>query len=226
MQKLAAVYFLRNQLKIINNLREKYDPDSFLIPPHITIVSPVSELTEGEFISHIEKVLGDFYSFPVHLCGLMETPDHCLFILVKNGGEQITSLHDNLYTGILQKYIPKDYPFIPHLTLGCFEQNGIYNERLYTDAYEEAVRLDINISAIFDSISIIKGDGIGPIKVLKRIDLSIDKLARIAVPKTLRGQLNLTSGHEEDNKAKSEFQKLLKSVTNKYSRSLRKLAEN
>lgn len=168
MQKLAVVYFLKINVDKIINLRRKYDPHWKIISPHITIVSPISAITEGQLIEHVENVINDIYSFSIHLTGLMKTSDDCLFLLVKEGNEKIINVYDRLYSGILTSYIPTDYPFVPHVTIGKFETK---DNSIYTKAYKEAQDLRLDMTCVFDAVSVIKGNGITPVITIKTIKL-------------------------------------------------------
>lgn len=165
MQKLAVVYFPKTNLDKINAFREKYDPNSRIIPPHITIVSPFSEISESQLIEHVEKVTKDIKSFSIRLTGLTKTFDDCLFLLVKEGKEKIINLHDQLYSGILTPYLPTDYPFIPHITLGYF---GAKDHNLY----KEAEKASFDLSCAFDTVSVIKGDGLTLAKIIRTFNLN------------------------------------------------------
>jgi 2'-5' RNA ligase len=167
MQKIAVVYFPQTNLEKINTFRERYDPGFKIIVPHITIVSPISEFSEDEFIEHIESSVKNVSSFSIHLKGLSKTLDGCLFLNVKEGNEEIANLYKKLYSGILKPFIPTEYSFEPHITLGCFDANG----DIFSTAYSEAEKLNIDINCKFDSLSIIKGDGLSPAIVIKTIPL-------------------------------------------------------
>lgn len=169
MQKIAIVYFPNINTKEIDTFREKYDPGFKIISSHITIVSPVSEILENQFVEHIESVVKDVKLFSTHLIGLAKTLDKHLFLKVRDGNEQIVNLHDKLYSGILNPYIPTDFPFEPHITLGYFGMN--IDDKLFDQACSEAEGLNFDITCNFDSLSIIKGDGLSPAKILKTIAL-------------------------------------------------------
>lgn len=168
MQRLAVVYFPKTNLDKINSFREKYDINWQIISPHMTIVSPLSEVSESQLVKHVEKVTKEIKSFSIHLTGLTKTFDNFLFLLVKEGNEKIVHLHDKLYSEILIPYIPTDYPFAPHITLGDFSKT---NDKLLAKAYSEAQDLNFDITCDFDAISIIKGDGLSPAKIVKTINL-------------------------------------------------------
>lgn len=172
MQKLAVVYYPKIDLDKINDFRMKYDPNWQRIPPHITIVSPVSEISDSQLLEHAEESAKKIKPFSIHLKGLTKTFDDYLFLLVKEGNEEIVHLHDKLYSGILTSHIPTDYPFHPHITLGYFRKNdNTFNDVLYAKAYEEAQGLNFDITCDFDSVSIIKGEEINPPQIIKTIYL-------------------------------------------------------
>jgi len=123
--------------KIINEIREKYDPLANHIKPHITLVFPFdSEIETKELQDHImsaisgikpfEIVLGKFK--PVNAIGKY------LFLNIKEGSESIKELHKRLYTEILKPYFPKwlkDGTFLPHMTVGCFDNDEKFTEAVY-----------------------------------------------------------------------------------------------
>ncbi len=164
MQRLAVVYFPKINLDKVNSFREKYDPKWHIIPPHITLVSPISDVTEKQLTKHVENIAEDIQPFSIHLIGLTKTSDGCLFLLVKEGKEKIANLHHRLYSGILDSYIPTDLPFIPHITLGNF---GTEESALYA----EAEKANFDITCAFGEMSIIKGDGVSPAKIVRTIDI-------------------------------------------------------
>lgn len=166
MKKLAVVYFLKTNLDKINYFRKQYDPNWFIIPPHITIVFPLSEVSDNQLVEHLKKVTKDVKPFSICLNGLSKTDDGCLFLLVKEGKEKIVSLHNKLYSGILTSHMPAGFPFIPHITLGDFGTTNA-NLDLCVRAYTEAQALDLEIKEAFNTISLITGDGKTQVKVIQ-----------------------------------------------------------
>ena len=120
MQKLAVVYFPSIDLDEINNFRQKYDPNWNIIRPHITLVSPISDISEKLLFQHIETIIKELKSFPINLNGLTKSFDNYLFLQVKKGKEEITQLHDKLYSGMFASYLQSDISFSPHITLSYF----------------------------------------------------------------------------------------------------------
>ncbi len=110
--------------------------------------------------------------FPIHFKGLHKTSDNYLFLLVKEGNENIVKLHDKLYFGIMAPHIQADFPFVSHITLGCFIKNDkTLDEALYTKAYSQAEALNFDFMDTFDSVSIIKGDGATSANIIRTIKL-------------------------------------------------------
>ena len=172
MQKLAVVYFPKITSDKINNFRRKYDPVWKIIPPHITIVSPISEVSESQLVKHVETVIKNFTSFSIYLTGLTKTYDDYLFLLVKEGNKEILNLHNKLYSGVIAPYMPTDFPFVPHITLGYFRtKEDNFDNELYVKAYAEAQNLHFDTNCKFDAISVIKGDGLSPARIVKVINL-------------------------------------------------------
>ena len=57
-------------IDVINDIREKYDPLADLVLPHITLVFPFdSELTNEELKFHLKKCLNNIKPFKVKLEG-------------------------------------------------------------------------------------------------------------------------------------------------------------
>ncbi len=172
MQKIAVVFFPRSNLEKINSFRKNYDPSFNILLPHITIVSPLSELSENQLIEHAEKAMKGTVPFAIHFKGLYKTSDNYFFLLVKEGNENIVKLRDRLYSGIMAPHIPTDFPFVSHITLGCFIKNDkTLDEALYTKAYSEAEALNFDFTDTFDSVSIINGDGTTSANIIRTIKL-------------------------------------------------------
>lgn len=134
----AVVNFPTVSLSNINVIRERYDPTWNIIQPHITLVFPFSTLSEHQVIEHLDLVIRTEKAFQIHLNGLTNSFDDYLFLLVKEGKQEVIKLRDKLYSGILTPYLRNDLPFIPHLTLGYFRsKDNTFDKDLYEKAYTE-----------------------------------------------------------------------------------------
>ena len=121
----ALVHYPKIDTRLIDQLRQKYDPQFGLIDPHITIMFPVRDSIDGNsLVSHLENVLSDCRPFPIRLQGLQRSWDDCLFLLVRDGSSEIVRLHNRIYSGVLAGYKNTDIKFVPHLTLGAFGKDA------------------------------------------------------------------------------------------------------
>jgi 2'-5' RNA ligase len=149
----AVVHYPDIDTHHINQFRKKYDPQSHLIEPHITLVFPFPErISENNLTHHVEGVLKNLGPFPIHLQGLQKSWDDYLFLLIGQGNTDIKNLHTELYTGILAAYWRVDCPYVPHLTLGSF--SGAADT--YLEALEEAKQIGMGFHCKLDRVHIVK----------------------------------------------------------------------
>lgn len=103
----------------IENIRQKHDPLFELIPPHITIAFPFkSDISNDELKSHILNLSRGVGKIEIEFANCITHVRNYLFLEVERGKEQITKLHDILYTGPLLQFLKEDIPYIPHVTVG------------------------------------------------------------------------------------------------------------
>ncbi len=165
-------YFLCHFPKIeysqINEIRDKFDANRKFIDPHIAVVFPVdSAIGEENLISHISSVVLNISPFPITISGLEKSWDYYLYLTVQEGKENIISLHDKLYTGILEKFWFKSVPFTPHITLGFFanrqakfDKSDLDSIEVKQSSFDEAITLatkhNFNYSSTVDNLHLIK----------------------------------------------------------------------
>ena len=105
----------------IQSFRAKNDERYYnLILPHFTLVFPVNNLPQKGFINHVEKASKKFKEFYFVLRCAQIVKDSFsdytdLFLIPEEGYRIFVKLHDALYSGILEKELRLDIPFIPHL---------------------------------------------------------------------------------------------------------------
>ena len=132
--------------RIIDSIRDRYDPLATHVKPHITLVFPFdSDIESNVLREHISSVLANITAFEVTLKGI--TPENYfakyLFLNIQKGGNEIIELHKRLYTGILENYFPKwlkGHIFLPHMTVGNFDNDddfaiAINETRNITDSF-------------------------------------------------------------------------------------------
>ena len=149
----ALVHYPKLDTQLIDQLRQKYDPQFGLIDAHITVMFPVRDTIDGHtLVSHLENVLSDCRPVPIRLQGLQRSWDDCLFLLVREGSSEIVRLHNRIYTGILADYKNSNIEFIPHLTLGAFNKDA---ER-YAQALSTATALGLDYRCVLDGLDLVK----------------------------------------------------------------------
>lgn len=134
--------------EIIDSIRKKYDPTESFLEAHITLVFPFESVIDDDTIeTHVIKTTAKIEPFEVVLQGIKSDKsfDNCIFLEVVKGIEELTKLHNNLYAGILEQYMPKwldDIKFIPHMTVGKFQSK---------DELDRAITELKNIKDVFRS---------------------------------------------------------------------------
>jgi 2'-5' RNA ligase len=117
----------------IQEIRNRYDPLSDKIPPHITLVFPFeSSIPSVDILVHIKSVAEHMSPFHMTLKDVTGSGGEFLFWNVKKGNDFLIQLHDELYEGILAPYRNPRYTYSPHITLG---RPG--NSEEYINALEE-----------------------------------------------------------------------------------------
>lgn len=164
MEFYALVYFPKMHSSKIDAFRKKYDPKWNVIPPHITLVFPFSDVPENLILEHVKKVTQEARPFPIHLRGLQKVENELIFLLVKDGRDEIIHIHDQLYSRIFAS-LEQEYVFEPHITIGEVSSTEI------DKVLEEAEALDIDMHAIFNTLSLVKGDGVSPAKIIGVVEL-------------------------------------------------------
>jgi len=114
-----------DNMKCIDDLREKYDPLADKVRPHITLVFPFeSAFTENEISKKLNNVLHKIKPFEIKLQGL-SLRGRWLLLDVINGTEILTEIHKMLYNDEFAEYKPSWLnQFVPHITVGRFDSEN------------------------------------------------------------------------------------------------------
>lgn len=103
----------------IQEIRDKYDRLSSLVPPHITLVFPFyDEISNTELIDKLLILLKNFSAFDVTFNGLSFLEDNYIFLNCTDGAQNLISLHDKIYKEILPSHFKSSIIYTPHITLG------------------------------------------------------------------------------------------------------------
>lgn len=141
---------------IINEIREKYDPLANHVKPHITLVFTFEScLTSIKLRDHLEKVLTEISPFRLTMGDVMKVDNSLgmyLFLVLIEGNEDIKKLSSKLYTGILEPYKPEwlnDRTYLPHMTIGNFTSRDGLNK-----AFNDVSAIKENFTTIVDKVSV------------------------------------------------------------------------
>ena len=166
----TLLYYPKYKDNKVEDFRKKYDKNYKDWNSHITLIFPISdnEINETELINHIQNVLKNFKSFEIHIKGLTKSWDHWLFIILEEGNNKVTKLHDELYTGPLKKFLRDDIEFIPHIAIGHFSRKSDYNvadpkrfkldKETYNMAHKEAKKFKFDYRCNVDKLVLEKFD--------------------------------------------------------------------
>jgi 2'-5' RNA ligase len=143
-------------VNIIDEIREKYDPLAYNVRPHITLVFTFeSSLTTIELKEHLEKVLTEISPFKLTMGDVMKIDNSLgmyLFLVLTEGNEDAKKLSSKLYTGILEPYKPEwlnDKTFLPHMTIGNFTSRDDLNK-----AFEDVSTIKESFSTMVNKVSV------------------------------------------------------------------------
>lgn len=110
-----------DNMDVIDEIREKYDPLANFVRPHITIVFPFEmNITNEELSKILDNRIGNIKPFEIELQGFSKCEDrfgNYLFLNVIRGTEIITQLHDLLYSNEFS-LLNLGISFMPHMTVG------------------------------------------------------------------------------------------------------------
>jgi 2'-5' RNA ligase len=111
----------------IEELRERHDPNYRLVAPHWTLIFPTAAPDPAALERHVAEVAASFAPFAFDLrCALVVRDAFSelthLFLVPDAGFGQIVRLHDGLYGGMLADQLHLDVPYIPHITIGAFDE--------------------------------------------------------------------------------------------------------
>lgn len=143
-------------INVINEIREKYDPLAKHVRPHICLVFTFeSNITSNELNEHLKKVLSKTKPFRLTLQDIVKIDNPLgmyLFLDIKEGNEEINEMSKKLYAGILQDYKPgwlNEKTFMPHMTIGSFKDREKLNA-----AFKDTEAIKESFSTIVDKISV------------------------------------------------------------------------
>ena len=119
--KQAIVILLKDN-EALASIRKKYEPNYKKYRPHVTLAFPFEDIEQEKLILHINNSIKNIKRFKLKFQGLeVSKKEFYLFLLVNGGRSIVNNIHKNLYGKLLGKWLRKDIPYVPHITLGVFK---------------------------------------------------------------------------------------------------------
>lgn len=132
-----------NNMKIIDEIRNKCDRLSDLVAPHITLAFPFKdEISNEDLVSKLSAILKNFNPFEVTFKGISLSDDNYILLNCIKGNKEILKLHDDIYEKIIPSHFKKSIQYIPHITLG------------QADNLEDFSNFNYEFTTIVDEVSI------------------------------------------------------------------------
>jgi 2'-5' RNA ligase len=103
----------------IEAVRRAYDPQSSVLPAHVTLVFPFTDANAASFLlDHIATSLAGMPPFDIAVATPTPEDGGYLFLRVTEGRDRVVELHDRLYTGPLLAHRSATHSYEPHVTVG------------------------------------------------------------------------------------------------------------
>ncbi|MGN0598947.1 MAG: 2'-5' RNA ligase family protein [Oscillospiraceae bacterium] len=141
-----------DNMEVIDNIRERFDPLAKIVRPHITIVFPFDIEISNDELSHIlDTRLDGIEPFEIELQGFSKCEDrfgNYLFLNVIKGAGYISDIHDVLYRNEFM-FCDLGLQYIPHMTVG-----KLSNVEELNRAYEDIKDIKCRFMSVIDKISV------------------------------------------------------------------------
>jgi len=159
---LSEPEMAENERLWIQSLRSRHDPQYARVSPHFTLVFPVLSPATTAIVAHAKDVAGRTKKIKYQLRSALTVKDFQrplthVFLVPEEGFAAIVQLHDALYTGVLKFELRADIPFIPHITVGSFDdaqEAEQFADRLNADGVSAAGVLSAVDVVNYDQISL------------------------------------------------------------------------
>ncbi len=185
----ALVFYPDLRHEGVAALRARHDPTARVVREHLTLIFPLPDEVGREALGrHVRAVVFGWRPFRLHLTGLEKSWDHWLFLAVREGGDEVTRLHDDLYGGILAPHLRRDLPYTPHVGLGLFAASAYdplapraaaLDEERYRRALGEAEALGLDFWRVVDRVTLLALDeDLGSVRDVEVIPLGGAAAAR------------------------------------------------
>ena len=123
---IAVPRFAPDDLEWIDRIRSRYDPQRNVIAPHFTLVFPFETDAAEAALEHAVSVASQTKPSNFVLRSALAAKDAFatlshVFLIPDEGFSSVVALHESLNSGDFAPIARPDIPFIPHVTVGAFE---------------------------------------------------------------------------------------------------------
>lgn len=151
-QRTIMIFPRFENIEVIDQLRDKYDPLAKLVRPHITIVFPFdNEMSNSELDNILDIRLKEVRPFRLEMKGFSKSENtfgNYLFLDVIEGANSINTIHNTFYSNEFKKH-DLGIKYVPHITVGKFLDTEELNK-----AYQKLKTNDISFCTTIDKISV------------------------------------------------------------------------
>lgn len=154
---LAYPELSRKDYELIQDFRRENDELYYkVVEPHFTIVFPVFDIPEKDFINEVREKSKEVKSFSFSLrCATINKDAfndyYHVFLVPDESYSNIVKIHDRLYSGLLKDNHRLDIDFIPHI--GIANSLDKYKCKKLVDQWNSK---DFEINGTVSKITIIK----------------------------------------------------------------------
>jgi 2'-5' RNA ligase len=111
----------------IDQVRREHDPQCDLVEPHFTLVFPFEGVPVERVAAHATTVAAATHRFAFRLSKAAAVRDALgpkthVFLAPADGADELRRLHTQLYSGALAAKLHPTIPFVPHVTVGAFDE--------------------------------------------------------------------------------------------------------
>jgi 2'-5' RNA ligase len=167
---VAVPRFAQDDLEWIDRIRSRYDPQRNVIAPHFTLVFPFEADAVEAVLKHATSVALEAKPSNFVLRSALAakdafTPLSHVFLIPDEGFSSVVALHESLNSGNFAPIARPDIPFIPHVTVGAFE-----NPEQVEAVADELNAAGVAITGTIFSMDILELDG-KAVREVSRIEL-------------------------------------------------------
>lgn len=132
----AAMLVIYSRLRVsdrdhrwIDQVRQVHDPQHRMVAAHFTFVFPFAGVGVDDVVLHATQVSRATAAIHFRLQEAAAVKDPFspatrLFLLPTDGADSMRELHAQLYDGVLAPHRHPSAPFVPHVTVGTFDQEA------------------------------------------------------------------------------------------------------